>query len=289
MNKQFKSPIPYFGNKAKVASKVWNRFGDVSFFAEPFFGSGAILFNRPNPTGREIINDKDHFVVNFWRALSYDHEEVAALVDYVVSEVDLHARHDWLVTEGLERIKAIETDPFHFDALVAAWWAWGRCCWIGRGWCAKAYEENKRTWRQKPNLSNQGVLSQDNIPQYLESLALRLKDVKILCGDWSRCVTNSYLPKDKPCAIFLDPPYSLEADRDNHLYAQEDLSIAHDVRRWCVENGANLNYRIAICGYNDEHDELDQYNWKVFYWKANSWRDKGQREVIWFSPGCNNA
>ena len=34
-----KSPFPWFGGKSKVAEIVWERFGDVQNYVEPFFGS----------------------------------------------------------------------------------------------------------------------------------------------------------------------------------------------------------------------------------------------------------
>lgn len=59
-----RAPFPYFGGKARVASDVWSRFGDVSNYCEPFFGSGAVLLNRP-PSARdhttETVNDLDGF------------------------------------------------------------------------------------------------------------------------------------------------------------------------------------------------------------------------------------
>ena len=42
------APFPYFGGKAKVADIVWQALGDVNAYIEPFFGSGAVLLNRPN-------------------------------------------------------------------------------------------------------------------------------------------------------------------------------------------------------------------------------------------------
>lgn len=37
----------YFGGKSRIASEVWARFGDVTSYIEPFFGSGAVLLSRP--------------------------------------------------------------------------------------------------------------------------------------------------------------------------------------------------------------------------------------------------
>lgn len=42
----FVAPFPWFGGKSQVASIVWDRFGDVLNYIEPFFGSGAVLLGR---------------------------------------------------------------------------------------------------------------------------------------------------------------------------------------------------------------------------------------------------
>ena len=52
------APFPWFGGKSRVAPAVWERFGVVRNYVEPFFGSGAVLLARPAPfEGPETIND----------------------------------------------------------------------------------------------------------------------------------------------------------------------------------------------------------------------------------------
>ena len=41
-----KAPFPYFGGKSTIAHLVWERFGRVNNYVEPFFGSGAVLLKR---------------------------------------------------------------------------------------------------------------------------------------------------------------------------------------------------------------------------------------------------
>lgn len=65
-----KSPYPYFGGKSKVAGIIWQRFGKVERYIEPFFGSGAVLLANPHwRETSEIVNDRDHFIANCWRAI----------------------------------------------------------------------------------------------------------------------------------------------------------------------------------------------------------------------------
>jgi len=76
-----RAPFPYFGGKSTVAEIIWQRFGDVPNYVEPFFGSGAVLLARPHAPKTETINDKDHFVANFWRAVKHDPDAVAHWAD----------------------------------------------------------------------------------------------------------------------------------------------------------------------------------------------------------------
>jgi len=141
-----KAPFPWFGGKSRVAHLVWDRIGNVPNYVEPFFGSGAVLLERPWPAETESVNDLDCMVANFWRALQHEPDAVAGYADNPVNEADQHARHLWLCSaeEFRERMK---TEPEYYDAKVVGWWVWGQCIWIGAGWCA----------RQLPHLGDAGT------------------------------------------------------------------------------------------------------------------------------------
>jgi site-specific DNA-adenine methylase len=42
-----KAPFPWFGGKSRAAHLVWERFGNVPNYVEPFAGSLAVLLSRP--------------------------------------------------------------------------------------------------------------------------------------------------------------------------------------------------------------------------------------------------
>jgi len=137
-----KAPFVWFGGKRKVAPQVWAALGDVDNYVEPFAGSLAVLLARPHDMGdgsrrAETVNDADGFLANFWRAVALNPEAVAAHADYPVNEVDLFARHLWLVNDGRSRLlHGMESDPDWYDAKIAGWWVWGVNAWIGSGWCS---------------------------------------------------------------------------------------------------------------------------------------------------------
>lgn len=131
------APFPWFGGKSRVAHLVWGAFGDVANYVEPFAGSLAVLLARPHAPRIETVNDMDCYLANFWRSVQYAPEEVARWADWPVNEIDLHARHRWLVAQAEFR-ERMRGDPEYFDARVAGWWAWGLCQWIGGGWCSES-------------------------------------------------------------------------------------------------------------------------------------------------------
>ena len=159
--------------------------------------------------------------------------------------------------------------------------------------------------RQLPATNIGGVAAYVNggprrahLTAYMRQLAARLERVRVCCGDWTRVMGPSVTWKHGVTGIFLDPPYSAEAGRDNQLYSTDSGTVAHDVRQWCLENGDNPLLRIALCGYTGEgHEALEAHGWHAHAWKANGGygsQGKGRgranagREVIWFSRHCLN-
>ena len=171
MSDILKAPFPYFGGKSKAAPAVWAAFGsDVKNYVEPFAGSAAMLLAAPEGKRIETINDFDGFVANFWRALAHDPDAVAHAADWPVNEVDLMARHSWLVRHRQPITEQLCADPAWYDARSAGWWVWGACNWIGGGWCSgdgpwvhdgtrlvrKEGDAGQGINRQLPHLGNAG-------------------------------------------------------------------------------------------------------------------------------------
>lgn len=318
------SPFPYFGGKSTVAHIVWQRFGDVANYVEPFFGSGAVLLARPHAPCVETVSDADSMLANFWRAVQHDPDAVAYHADYPVSEVDLHARHAWLVRQKESLTERLEGDPDAYDAKIAGWWCWGMCLWIGGEFCSgkgpwaqvdgklvhgsgeagvhrrltHLGDSRRGVHKRRIHLGNhgQGVhRTTISIQGWMQALSDRLRRVRVCCGDWQRVMGPSVTFKHGITGVFLDPPYSEKAGRDNALYTHDSRAVAMDVQNWCLENGSNKLLRIALCGYQGEHEVLANHGWTPYYWKAhggmgNTGNGKGkanrEREVIWFSPHC---
>ena len=347
-----RAPFPWFGGKRRVADVVWRAFGNPPNYIEPFAGSLAVLLARPSEPKIETVNDVDCYLSNFFRAIQSHPEEVARWADWPVSEVDLHARHRWLVgqREFRERMRA---DPDYCYPKVAGWWVWGICQWIGDGWCrtlkeqipdlkvtdnaggkgvhsgglpylrvnptktqagqgihAEGFQNRERALKKKiPSLKNagQGVhmpsLGNDRgvhgvvAPPCSEWFALlreRLRRVRVACGDWERVLGPSVLGKGanvggrRPCAVFLDPPYSHDF-REGSMYAEDQRGLSDRVREWAVAHGDDPDVMVCLAGYEGEHEM--PVSWTKFEWKAargyaGEGNDNASRERLWFSPTC---
>jgi hypothetical protein len=145
------APFPWFGGKRKIGDLVWERFGNVVNYIEPYFGSGAVMLARPHAPTIETVNDIDCLLVNFWRATQQDPEQVAKHADWPVHETEMHAWHVELVKQKAAVRANLEADPRWFDAELAGKWVWGLCAWIGSGWCSG--KESK----QAPHLGGNGL------------------------------------------------------------------------------------------------------------------------------------
>ena len=306
------APFPWPGGKSRAAALIWERFGDVVNYVEPFAGSLAVLLGRPLPfTGSETANDINGYIANAWRAIAADPQAVAYHADWPVNEIDCTARHAWLVGQREDLVERLMGDPDFFDAKIAGRWLHGISSWIGSGYCSgngpwQSTDGRLVDTRQLPHLSGtQGVTRKlPNIgnngkgtespaaPQlyaWMEALAARLRQVRVTCGDWRRVLGKSPTFGLGLTAVLLDPPY----EGFEGLY-EGASDVASDVRTWAISAGKNPLMRIALCGY-DEHDGAMPTGWTKATWKAgggygNQRKDGSNenrhKETIWFSPHC---
>ena len=289
---KLKAPFQYFGGKARVAAEVWRRFGDVPIYVEPFAGSLAVLLARPSVGRVETVNDLDCDISNFWRAIQHDPKAVAQYANRPVIETDLHAWRVRLQLSSDEHRRLMHSDPDHFDTKRAGIWVWGVAASLN-------WNRPKPSPIVAGHLRGQGCCLPVDIETWFASLCKRLRYVRVMNGDWTRCVSDAVTGAslgqksnyNSPCAVFLDPPYSKNIGRNEHLYAEES-DVAVSVRHWATEHDYDPHFRIALCGYEGEHEMPE--NWTVFSWqtqgghanRGHSRKDNRGRERIWFSPHC---
>jgi len=251
----------------------------------------------------------------------------------LVHNCELHVWEAWMVVQAkkMDLANRLANDPHWYSATLAGRWVWGQCASIS-GNCGSqksakpqltsarrigrlSLRDAVKVSHEIPYLSRGGKgvhrpylhrargidnqrIRSEGLLEYLQALGQRLRTVRVCCGDWKRVVTNACTwHVGHPCGVFLDPPYSEKAQRDMSLYGQhDDGDVAHEVREWAIENGNDPRLRIALCGYEGEHEMPE--GWTTHYWKAKGGmantakktntqgRKNRRRERIHFSPHC---
>jgi len=302
-----KAPFQYFGGKSTIANVVWEALGQPAHYIEPFFGSGAVLLNRPdyNPTKHiETVCDKDGFVANVWRAIQFSPEETARWCDLPVNHADLMARKAALLKNENRLLENLVQDDRWHDPIMAGYWIWAASCWIGSGLTRPTARPHLgdggmgvHAIGKRPHASDdgKGVHAQNvsSIYQWFDELSCRLRRVRVVCGDWTRVCGGSWQNNMGTCGMFFDPPYSDEK-RDQAIYHCESMTVSQDVETWAMSRADNPDYHIVIAGYEGEHDGLAEAGWRVIEWKTNGGYSKlkgeknanCRRERLWISPNC---
>ena len=300
------APFPWFGGKRRAAPLIWAALGDPGGYVEPFAGSAAALLARPAFTGRrvETINDLDGWLVNAWRAIKYDPDATAEHAAGPVTEIDYHARLAWLQARREGLVSWLEGDPETYDAKAAGWWLYVVACGIGDPFGSGPWSvvdghlikgERRGVNRKLPHLgcAGRGIVREANLSAYLRTLATRLARVRITCGDWRRVLSpaasGAKAGGDGSLAILLDPPYDTSPDLYKNT-SNTNVGLSEAVGQWC--RSADPDFRIALCGYDTEHDDLLAHGWTKRESKSGSGsgmsaqRDNGRRERLWLSPAC---
>jgi DNA adenine methylase len=166
---------------------------------------------------------------------------------------------------------------------------------------------------------------------WMARLRDRLRLVRDCYGHWARiCDSKTTMTRLGVTGAFLDPPYAKHLDRlaawirfllgegpepeaydagreagsnrSGGLYSGDSTQdidrLVAEVHVWCRRWGGSVadprpKVRIALCGYEGEHDALEELGWTVEAWTAHGGyanrnednQNKG-RERIWFSPAC---
>ena len=251
-----KAPFIYPGGKKWLAPHVWAWLGNPGKYIEPFAGSLAVLLGRPGG-GRvawfdEVVNDSYCHISNVWRSARYKPDELwdrLAGLD-PVCEVDLHARSTYLGQMEIDAAREMIKDPLWCYPPAAAWWLWCMALHIHPA-------ALRSEWHSKPTIHVQGVFSANWGREMLDLITKRLQRTQILCGDFARCLTPTYLGAGT-CGVYLDPPYALGDDRV-YKEGSDHGEVWSRCVEWVLANHTQPGLRIVLSGYRGSpgHEELD--------------------------------
>jgi DNA adenine methylase len=218
-----KPPISYYGGKQRMSSKIVPLIPKHTMYVEPFAGGAAVFFLKPWPNVtnnthyREVINDHDERLINFYRVLRDDGEELVRRLSLTLySEAEYRRAKDLSIGDD-----AIDAAVRYFVNVSQSF-----ANKINGGWGRGVYGRNlAATWNERVT----------RLPQYLD----RMASVYIACDDALKVIKQW----DSPQTFFYcDPPYPGTDCSSYKGYSVADLQALVDTLGACQGSFILSNY-----------------------------------------------
>ena len=121
-NVKMKTPISYYGDKQKLATKICSLIPEHTLYCEPFIGGGAIFFAKV-PLQVEVLNDTNKELINFYRVVKDDFVSLEKEIRITLHSRNLH-----------RKASVIYNFPDMFSEIKRAWAGWLLSC---QSFCSK--------------------------------------------------------------------------------------------------------------------------------------------------------
>lgn len=210
-----KAIMKYPGSKWSIAKWIISFFPEHHSYLEPFFGSGAVLFNKCR-SDIETVNDLDGNVVNLFEWIKKDPEKLAHEIYYTP-----YARQIYENAFAKAPEDSLEQAVNFYIKLN-----------MGRGFRTNG---EKVGWKNDVQGRERAYATQDwrNLPEKIMQAAERLRGVQIENRSAVELIQKFNFPN---VLIYVDPPYVLgtrhrkqyrfEMDDKEHMLLL-DVLIAH--------------------------------------------------------------
>lgn len=251
-----KAVLKYPGAKNRIAAWICSFIPEHDVYLEPYFGSGAVFFNKQRAKRIETINDINDDVYNFFKVLRDNSDELIKLL-------------------SLTPYSRIEYNKAYVDSDDSIEQARRFCvrCWQGFG-CANRYRNGFKSGQQSqsPNPAKAWKV----LPNTLIEATERLKDTQIEHLDAIELL-NRYDTSD--VFIYADPPYLL-GTRKGYLYKHEMSDKDHIELLNTLKKHPG---KILISGYdNDLYDSI-LVGWHKEYKQTTAEHGLQRIECLWMN------
>lgn len=249
--------LNYPGAKWGIAKEIIALMPPHKSYLEPFFGSGAVLFNKP-PSAIETVNDIDGDIVNFFRVLRERPEELARMISLTPYAREVYDEAN--ANRGTGHL-----DRAYRFAI--------RCK------MAHAFKCHTKTGFKIDTYGRERAYCVDNwnkLPDGIREAATRLKEVQIENRPALEVIRKF---NHENVLIYADPPYLMDT-RGGRQYRHEMTEQDH------VELlAALLQHRgpVILSGYPSELYDRELKGWTRITRKAYSQSHGARTEALW----CN--
>lgn len=227
-------------------------------YVEPFFGSGAVLFNK-KPSNIETVNDIDGEVVNLFECIKQDPEKLAKIIYLTPYSRD--------VFEDAYQIRTRDKYEKASAFMVR--------CDMGHGFRTNGEKVGFKMDVQGRE-SAYAVKHWNQVPNLIMECASRSKEVQIENRDAVNVIERF---NHSNVLIYLDPPYMLET-RHGKQYRHEMGNADH---KNLLDVIVNHKAKIIISGYPSKFYDNALKGWHKETHISRNQRNKQVKEVIWMN------
>lgn len=249
--------IKYPGSKWRLSKWITDFFPEHHSYLEPFFGSGAVLFNK-KPSKIETVNDLDDEVVNLFECIREDPEKLARLLHLTpYSRTVFNASYQPVKDRYEKAAKFVIR------------------CDMGHG-----FRNNGENVGFKMDIQGRensyAVNHWNQIPDLLMECAGRLKQVQIENRPAVEVIQRFNF---RNVLIYCDPPYLLST-RHGEQYKHEMTEEDHVELLEALKQHAGP---VILSGYHsDLYDNLLS-GWYIEEHQNRNQRNKLTKEVLWMN------
>ncbi|RGS10826.1 DNA adenine methylase [Enterocloster bolteae] len=255
--------LKYPGAKNRIANWICEYIPSHDVYLEPYFGSGAVFFNKV-PARIETLNDLDGNVVNYFKVVRERPNELA-----VQLEMTPYSRDEYY--------RACEYDPENSDIEKARKFAVR--CWMGYG-ASNYYVSGFRSSQQSK--SPYTTKEWRNLPERLLAAGERLKNAQIENLPAMELIRRYDTPD---VFMYVDPPY-LHGTRKNYFYRYEMGDAEHiELLKLLAEHPG----KVLLSGY--DNDLYNQYllGWRKAQKKTQAEAGIPRVETLWMNYEIGQA
>lgn len=252
-----KSLLHYPGSKKRIASWVIENMPFHHSYLEPYFGGGAVLFEK-FPSKIETVNDLDGDVVNFFRVIKNpdSREELIEWLAYtpysrqVYDESFVVEPNTPVEQAGYFAIRSMQSHGFRLTE---------KCGW------KKDVHGREAAY---------AVKYWNELPEALAGMAVRLKQVQI---ENKPAIELIKAFNHANVLMYLDPPYVLST-RTRKQYRHE---MSDDEHEEMLAEAIQSKAMIMISGYDCELYDRYLGEWRKMQISARAQNNLLRTETLW--------
>jgi len=252
--------LKYPGAKWNLAPWIISHFPAHAHYVEPFFGSGAVFFNKA-PAKHEVINDLSDEIFNLFKVMRDDGERLVSILGMTAYGRTEYEFSYECTTDATERARRLIVRAIQGHGSIGASreGSWARGLLAGSAIPRRSWlDMPDRAWAQVQRLRNAEI-------EHTDAIAL----IRDMAGS--------------DVLIYADPPYPL-GERKGDLYLVDEMTDA--------DHAALLDALdahpgpVVLSGYHCALYDDRLRHWHTREKQAQAEKGNTRTEVLWLNQVC---